>query len=317
MRKSRVAIALTGAVSLIIALVTFASPAAAASGDSVPPGEGLDARAAAGVESSVSPLASWYSGSVAAGATQHWTWNNASLTSAYQVGLSPTGASTSAVCQFRVTRAWDLQRYGGEREFHFYLKNVGSIACGTTVLLSSMTASNTWSTGGIESGAAKSWTWNNANPLTATHLVGVSPAGATSSNACQLEVTRSWYVQQPGGEREFHLTIKNVGAIACTGNVQLARNTAANSSWSTGSISVGASKSWTWNNANPLDRVYLPGLSPLGAVGSTPCQLQVSQTSYQQRINANGLTEREFNLTVTNVGSRACSGTVLLNYLTA
>ncbi|HEX4422557.1 MAG TPA: hypothetical protein VH165_31800, partial [Kofleriaceae bacterium] len=223
-----------------------AAVAAAAAGD-----KGLSAHV-------ISPLSSldstWFSGSVAPGGVQHWVWNNASLTSAYKVGLSPIGASTTSVCQFQVTHAWDVQQNTGEREFHFDIQNTGSITCGADILLASATRSNTWSTGGINAGASQSWTWNNANPLTASHFVGISPTGSTSTATCQLEVTRSWYVQQPTGEREFHFTIKNVGSIACQGDVQLALATAADSSWSTGVMASGATGSWGWNNANPLTR---------------------------------------------------------------
>lgn len=282
----------------------------------------LDARAAAAAEAELlgkldlAPtiqLATWYTGSIAPGGTQHWYWNNSSLTAAYQVGLSPVGASTSSVCQLEVTRTYDVQQYGGEREFHFYIKNTGSITCGGNILLESKQRSATWATGGIEAGASRSWTWNNANPLTAAHFVGVSPSGATSSNPCQLEVTRTWYVRQPSGEREFKFTVKNVGAIACQGDIQLALTTSASTSFSTGAISAGATKSWVWNNANPLTRVYVPGLSP--ALGLSPCQLEVTQSYYRQRINTDGTAEREFVYTVKNSGSVACSGTVLLNYM--
>jgi hypothetical protein len=128
-------------------------------------------------------------------------------------------------------------------------------------------------------------------------------------------VTRSWYVQQPGGERKFNFTVKNVGAIACQGDIQLATITHANSSWSTGAMSPGTSLSWVWNNANPLDRVYATGLSPVGASGTSTCQLKVTKSSYQQVINSSGTTERKYHLTVQNVGSLSCSGTVLLNHL--
>jgi hypothetical protein len=284
----------------------------------------LDGRAAAardGVKdmalgvSAMSLASSWYSGSVAPGASQHWYWNNSSLTGAYKVGLSPTGASTSNPCQFEVTSSWDVQQYGGEREFHFMIKNTGNITCGTNILLGWQDRSSTWATGGIDVGASKSWTWNNANPLTATYVVGISPSGATSSSPCQLEVTRSWYDQQPGGEREFKFTVTNVGAVACQGDVQLVAVTNANSSWSTGTMSPGASGTWVWNNANPLDRVYAPGLSPGGASGVTPCVLEVTKSYYQQFINSDGTTERKFFLTVQNTGSLTCYGTVLLNYI--
>jgi hypothetical protein len=301
----------------------FESPFEETSQDAVLPAA-LDGRAAAAAEGvqamALNPrltglASSWYSGTVAAGATQYWYWNNSSTTSAYSVGLSPTGASTSSGCRFEVSRSWDVQQHGGEREFHFIIKNTGSIACGANILLASRERTNTWATGGIDVGASQSWTWNNANPLNASYVVGISPAGSTSANPCQLEVTRTWYAQQPGGERKFMFTVKNVGAIACQGDVQLAAITTASGSWSTGSLSPGASGSWVWNNANPLDRVYAPGLSPAGAIGSTPCQLQVTKSAYQQVINADGTAERKFHLTVQNIGSLTCSGTILLNSL--
>ena len=56
------------------------------------------------------------------------------------MGLSPLGASTSSACQVEVTRAWDVQQYGGEREFHFNIKNTGAITCGANILLGSKQA---------------------------------------------------------------------------------------------------------------------------------------------------------------------------------
>jgi hypothetical protein len=285
----------------------------------------LDGRAAAAAEGvremGMTPglmglVSSWYSGSVAPGVTQHWYWNNSSATAAFKVGLSPTGASTTGPCQFEVTRSWDVQQYGGEREFHFNIKNIGSIACGTNILLGSQTRSATWATGGIAAGASKSWTWNNANPLTASHVIGVAPSGATSGNPCELEVTNTWYSQQPTtGERELKFTVKNTGAIACQGDIQLAVITNVNSSWSSGFLSPGATKTWVWNNANPLDRIYATGVSPTGAAGAYSCDLKVSRTYYQQKINTDGTAEREYYLTIQNVGSLTCAGDVLLNYL--
>lgn len=297
-----------------------ADPSATPSADA--PSAALDGRAAAAAESkargdlsTLGLASSWFSGTIAAGATQHWYWNNASLTAAYQVGLSPIGASTGAACQIEVTRTWDEQKYGGEREFHFHIKNTGTLACGANILLGAKTAFTSWGTGGIAPGASKSWTWNNANPLSASHFVGVAPSGATSGNPCQLEVTRTWYTQQPGGEREFKFTVKNAGAIACQGDIQLALTTASNSLWTTSALSPGATQSWTWNNANPLDRIYAPGLSPSGASGLTPCQLEVTQSYYRQVINSTGAAEREYRLSVKNVGTLACTGVVLLNYV--
>lgn len=283
----------------------------------------LDARAAVAAEtkdmsaltSTTMSLATWYSNPVAPGATQHWVWNNASLTAAYQAGASPVGASTSNVCKFEITRSWDVQKYGGEREFHFMLQNTGAITCGANVLLESQQRVATWGTSGLDVGASRSWTWNNASPSTGAFFAGVSPTGATSSSNCELEVTRSWYLEQPSGEREFHFTVKNVGAIACQGDIQLGLTTSASSSWQTAALAPGASQGFTWNNANPLDRIYVPGLAPLGASGLTACQLEVTQSYYLQKLNADGTNEREFHFTVKNVGSLSCFGTVLLNYM--
>ncbi len=285
-------------------------------------GPALDGRAAAAAEakgkgelSTLGLVSTWYSNSIAPGVTKHWYWNNAPLNVAYEVGLSPIGASTSAACQLEVVRKWDVQQYGGEREFHFYVKNTGSISCGANILLGAKTAFTSWGTGGLAPGAAKSWTWNNANPLSASYIVGVSPSGATSGDPCELEVTRSWYTQQPGGEREFKFTVQNVGAIACQGDIQLASTTANNAIWTTEVLSPGATKTTTWNNANPLDRIYAPGLAPGGATTITPCQLEITKTDYRQVINTSGTTEREYRLTMKNVGSIACYGVVLLNYV--
>ena len=41
----------------------------------------------------------------------------------------------------------------------------------------------------------------------------------------------------------------------------------------------------------------------------------MTNSFYQQVINTDGTTEREYHLTVQNTGSLTCSGTVLHNYL--
>ncbi|MEV0643833.1 hypothetical protein AB0I28_01080 [Phytomonospora sp. NPDC050363] len=295
-------------VALAAMFAMFTAPAAANAG----PGTdkvSLDARAAAGVgaNAGIGVQASWYSGTVAAGGTQNWHWNNAPATAAYKVGFSPAGASTSAVCQFEVVRDWHVQQPGGEREYHFTIKNSGSISCGTQVLLGGLTAFTSWSTGGVSPGVTQNWQWNNANPLNSAHVVGLSPQGATGSTACQFEVVRSWYLKQASGEREFHFQVKNVGSITCTADIRLA-NTTASTSWTTGTLAAGASGTWHWNNANPLTLAYLPGLNPSGS----SCQLEITRDYYLQRINSGGTAEREYYLTVKNVGSTSCSGTVLL-----
>jgi hypothetical protein len=281
----------------------------------------IDGRAAAALEAKLVGkdlvtvgLASWYTGSIAPGATEHHYWNNAGSTAAYAVGLSPVGASTSATCQMEVVRTWDVQKYGGEREFHFEVKNIGSITCGANILLEGTTRFATWETGGLDVGASRNFYWNNANPLTASYVAGVVPSGATPSNDCKLELTRSWYLRRATGEREFWFTLKNIGAIACQGDIQLARDTGSVSSWGTGTLAAGATDGTGWNNANPLTRAYLPGLSPAQPTSGV-CSLEVSRQYYRQRINTDGTAEREFIANVTNSGAISCSGTFLLNRL--
>src|SRR6266480_3880370 len=128
-----------------------------------------------------------------------------------------------AACKFEVTSTSYVQKPSGEREFHFTIRNTGALACGTNILLTSLPNSvGAWSTGGVNQGASVTKHWNHANPLTTSYLVGVSPMGATSTTSCQFAVTRTWYKQQPGGERELWFTVKNVGTIACSANLLVA-----------------------------------------------------------------------------------------------
>jgi hypothetical protein len=256
---------------------------------------------------------SWFSGTVAAGSTQSWVWNNANPSLAYVVALSPVGASTSAACQFETTRSWDVQQPSGEREFHFVIQNTGSIACGTNILLSWQSGDHTWSTGGIDAGASKSWTWNNANPLDAVYLPGLNPSGATGSASCQLEVTSYRYARLASGEREFRFTVQNVGSIACQGTVLLAQMSPGNS-FNTSTIGAGTTVTAQWNNA-PTNLVFVPGLTPV--VASPSCVLQIDRLWYRQRIKADGTATRELLFTIHNTGSVGCSATVQLAFFAA
>jgi hypothetical protein len=225
------------------------------------------------------------------------------------VGFSPVGASTSEPCVFQTTRTWYQQQPGGEREFWFTIKNIGDIACGTDILLTSLVNGvGPWPTGGIDPGWTTTKHWNNANPLTTSYVVGLAPSGATATQPCQFQVIRTWYQQQPGGEREFWFTIKNVGAIACQANILLA-GVASTDISSTGTLAPGSGVTKHWNNANPLNNVYIVGASPQGATGSA-CQFEVTNTWYRQLINPPA--EREFYFTLTNVGSISCGADILL-----
>jgi hypothetical protein len=122
--------------------------------------------------------------------------------------------------------------------------------------------------------------------------------GATRNNDCELEVTRtSWQ-----GSR-YTFVVKNVGNITCSADVLISAADPYRT-WSTGTINGGSSKTWHWNNANPLNAVYFVGLS-----APSECSLQVTRTWWVRHPNFG---EREFYFTVRNRSATACTGTVLL-----
>jgi hypothetical protein len=141
--------------------------------------------------------------------------------------------------------------------------------------------------------------WNNANGdawVTGLVAVGVDDPDAF----CTATVTRSWYVRQASGEREFHMIIEGDPFERCQIRVWLARPTAFRSS-TTGVINPGGSVTQTWNNASTDQNIYV-----VGVVGSQPasgtCEFEVT-SRYQTQPNG----ENEFVYTTTNVGSVACS----------
>ncbi|WP_329007718.1 hypothetical protein OG271_18610 [Micromonospora rifamycinica] len=287
-------------------LVTTALAATAASAAPEAGGQAAD-RAA-----KTTLVASWYSGTLAAGATQNWQWNNNPAGAVYQVGLSPTGASTSQPCQFQVTRSWYTQLYSGERRFNWTIRNTGAIACGTQVMLSSLTSGATWALGGIAPGGSVTSVWNN-NPANVAYLPGIAPSGATSTTGCQLEVTSSWYSRQTNGERRFYFTVKNVGTITCAGSALLG-STSTSTTWSAGTLAPSATSGSVWYNANPTTLVYLPGLNP--AVAASTCQFGITSSYYQQVVNSDGTVQRQYLAYYTNVGGVTCSATFLLGSIT-
>jgi len=121
------------------------------------------------------------------------------------------------------------------------------------------------------------------------------------------------YNRKPSDERELLLTFKNIGSIACQGEVQLGRTTNASTSWSTGYIGPGASALSGRNNVNPLDRVFAVGVLP-EKLTYLDCTMEVDRTYYRQRLNA-GVPERELMVITKSLGEYSCTGTLLLNYL--
>jgi hypothetical protein len=288
--RAVVGIAIAVVASAIIAPMTAATATAAP----------------AGIQSLES---SYFTGTIAPGATTHRWWNNANpLSVSYAVGLSPKGASTTTDCQFEVTRSYYQQNFGGEREFHYDIKNVGTISCGTDVYLYSLSdVAGAWNTGGVNPGQSVTKHWNNAGSLN-SYLAGLSPDGATSTAPCQFEVTREWYSQTPT-EKEFWFTIKNVGTIACSAEVLLGTRSTTTTS-SIGATAPGGTGGSTWNN-NPETMAYILGLTPSGATPATPCQFEVTRTWYGQTINTDGSAEKEFHHTWKNSGTITCSATKL------
>src|SRR5690349_23348939 len=72
-----------------------------------------------------------FSGTLAPGASQGHVWVNLPSNTAYEIGLSPVGASTAAMCEFEVTDQWYEGLSTGERRLRATIKNIGSLACGT------------------------------------------------------------------------------------------------------------------------------------------------------------------------------------------
>lgn len=260
--------------------------------------------------------ANWYTGTIAAGSSKTFGWNNANpLNTSYVVGLDPVGATAGHSCQMEVTRNWYQQKPGGEREFWFTITNIGSFNCGANILLRKLPAANgAWSSGALNPGQSKTSKWNNALYQRA-YAVGFSPQGATSTTSCQFELLRTWSVSlaNPTGptERELWFTYKNIGSIACSADIQVGYKDVTDPLYHS-SLEIGASASWHWNNANPLDRAYVLDTSPGFTTEANSCAMEATRGWYVQKINTNGTTEREFYYTVKNVGTLKCPPNVLL-----
>jgi hypothetical protein len=190
---------------------------------------------------------------------------------------------------------------------------VAAAVLATVALTPSSASAANWYTGSIAPGSSKTFYWNNANPLNTSYVVGLDPVGATASNQCQVEVTRNWYQQKPGGEREFWFTIKNIGSITCGANILLRKLPAANGTWSSGALNPGQSQTSKWNNAL-YERAYAIGFSPQGATSTTSCQFELTRTWSVMLFNATGPAEREVWFTYKNIGSIACSADIQVGY---
>lgn len=133
----------------------------------------------------------------------------------------------------------------------------------------------------------------------------VIPSTTSTSKPCELEVARKWYRTREDGRRSFHVRVTNIGSIGCSGEI-VAAGIDAFTTWSSGTLKPGASKRWTWNNANPRSSVYMVGLAPQST--DKPCVLDVARLRFIRKSSG----EREFSFVIRNNGDVSCSATVLL-----
>ncbi|MFY1689683.1 hypothetical protein [Plantactinospora sp. WMMB782] len=257
----------------------------------------------------------FFSGTISAGASASWVWNNANPHSAvYKVGLSPIGASTSAACAFEVTNEWYERLNTGERKFHFTIKNVGSIACGTNVILSSLDGSTIGSTGGMDPSEIKTFSTQltQIGQVFDMGLIGLLPSGATSSNTCRFKVLRTWYQRVPQGDVAqpvyLRAEVQNIGNIACSADV-LKGVTPTESRLTQRTLNAGSSITTTWTNAVPTTATHVINVEPV----ELGCTMQITRHYYRQVINSNGSAERQLTLTLKNIGSAQCSARPLLS----
>ncbi|GAA4469055.1 hypothetical protein GCM10023170_083860 [Phytohabitans houttuyneae] len=255
-----------------------------------------------------------FSGTLAPGASQNHVWNNVPANTAYKVGLSPVGASTSAMCEFEVTNQWYERLSTGERKFHWTIKNIGTLACGTNVLLSAISSDSIQSTGGMEPSEIKTFSVQ----LTAfgdvfeVPLLGLVPSGATSANPCRFKVRRTWYQRVAQGDVAqpvyLRYEVQNTGNIACSADVQKGA-VPVESRLSAKSLGGGSSSSTRWNNATPTSATHLIGLDPV----ELGCAMEVTRNWYRQVVNSTGTTERELVWTMKNLGTTQCSAERVLS----
>lgn len=246
-------------------------------------------------------------GVMAPGTSKTWNWNNADTSVAYRVGLAPQGATPTATCEFEVTREWYEQRLNNgvsELEYWFTIKNVGTISCYASGLLSwiGVTAKLGPTASAAAGQQAGTWYYYDGAESTTALVVALIPRGATAASPCKYEVDPTSQVVSNDGERRHSIGVLNVGGITCQADVRVIAITAGNG-WSTGTMAPATTKTWHWNNANPLTAVYAVSLRP----DDDMTYLSVDRTWYVQRINSGGAAEREFYMTVRHYSSPAAT----------
>lgn len=285
MRRGMRALAVSVAAAVIGLL---AAPVAAAPGTT-------DARATAGIGGGAQ--ASWVfaTGTIAPGATEQHNWKVPAGLDAYQVGLSPQGALAGKPCQLEVTRLWYVQQTNQTRRVYWTVKNVGTLACGGSMLLTGNPRHQSFTQSALNPGQSWNTLWNIDN--SGVWSAGLSPTGATSTKECAMELTRTYNRASTTG-LELRMTIKNVGTIPCSTTVILTR-TPADFSDLTDPIPSGQTHNFVLPNVSPTV-AYWHSIPP---VLMLPCSLEVTRDYWEQRIKSDGTPERRFLYSVKNLGS--------------
>jgi hypothetical protein len=269
---------------------------------------GPQSTAAVAASESGTVVTTWFTGTMEPGETKTTgAWRNVRSDHTYDVSLSPVGASTSEACNFRVDRVWNKQRPEGNRDLRFVIRNFGRVACAATVMVYMIPAKKIGSTGGIDPGATKTFTERSLDTRK-VHRVGLLSSGATSSHACELEVVGLRYYHQylGGGTSSLNVTyeVKNVGAIACQGDVLLGSAPIEHSS------RIGDVGSGKWHghgmSASP-QTAYVPGVVP-----DVACILDLYANDHLQWIDRRGTVDREVFLSVQNRAAQSCDGKFVL-----
>lgn len=263
---------------------------------------GSHSTAAASASESGTVAHTWYTGTIGAGGTITASWKNVRSDRTYDVSISPVGASSSKSCRLRAVRVWNEQRPEGNKDFWYTIKNVGSLACAANVMVFRIPATKVRSTGGIAPREIKKFKETSLDDDWSIYRVGLLPSGATSSDPCKLEVTRFWYTNRVGdtGGPVFDVTyeVKNVGAIACQGDVLLG-SVPVEHSWPI-DVDPWGPITQNWSGASPAT-AYVRGLRP--GVG---CKLELESSEDIQKINSNGTVEREISISAVNAGGESC-----------